>query len=140
MSDSKFAEDWIAKVRETLARYDAGEVPVAEVFHSLRFVSYEETPAQTQRIEALARHYYNQKRYVSRLRAALEKIAAPTSVWSSRIVTSGILDVVEEALAPENAPPHPLRNFYKDGYHTGHPYPEYLDLPMRFDDDYLEEP
>ncbi len=46
--------------------------------------------------------------------------------------------IAREALDPKNVPPHPLAHFYDEGWHTGHPFPEYLNLLGRPADQYVD--
>ncbi len=87
----------------------------------------------------LAIHYSNEKLYVVKLRDALERIAKLAAEENdASVVAEEAKRIAEEALARKNMPPGPLDHFYDDGIHTGHPYSEYLDLPMRVTDDYAD--
>ncbi len=84
------------------------------------------------RLLALYCHYTNARRHGYRLRAAIERINLAVEqgdIEAIRRETKSALDTPP--------PPNPLADFYKDGYHTGHPYPEYLDLPGT---DYIQPP
>lgn len=76
------------------------------------------------RLQLLSTHYSNEKRYAMRLNEAIRRIEEACK----RRDIEAIRREVQAAIATPR-PPAPLANFYKDGYHTGHPYPEYLDLP-----------
>lgn len=89
---------------------------------------------EEERLLMLSLHYGNMKLYVAKLLDAFERLRelaylGPHGDEARRIA--------REALEVE-PPPHPLKDFYKDGWHTGHPFTEYMDLPMHPGDDYVD--
>jgi hypothetical protein len=101
---------------------------------------------EEERLLALSLHYGNAKLYITKLRDALERIQRVASSVKERETKSAgltdklFVDVVHDIAktALEAHPPHPLAHFYDEGIHTGHPYPEYLDLPVGPGDDYVD--
>lgn len=89
---------------------------------------------EEQRREVLATHYYNEKLYAMKLRDALDRIEKLASVGISAI---GVSTLAREALTLK-MPPNPLAHLYDEGMHFGHPFSEYLDLPMRPTDEYKD--
>lgn len=83
--------------------------------------------APRSRLDYLRHHYQNERALNKTLRAALERIFRDPA--NAKVLASAALD------APR--PPQPLRHFYDQGIHTGHPFEEYwLDLPEKDADPY----
>ena len=76
------------------------------------------------RLRLLSIHYENALRYGMRLEVALRYLQKVVDECGSEKIRQALTAALN---TPK--PPDPLANFYKDGYHTGHPYPEYLHLP-----------
>lgn len=105
---------------------------------------YENSPAylkariknEEERRELLATHYHNANLYAVKLRDVLEKIRQAAEFDENP--DKKIAKLAKEALDDKLRPPHPLAHFYDSGLHTGHAYPEYLELPMRADHGYVD--
>jgi hypothetical protein len=91
---------------------------------------------EVRRRELLATHYYNAKLYIARLRTALEQIREAAELDNDPDEKIALL--AREALSGTNAPPQPLAHFYDEGLHTGHPFPEYMELPLRGSEEYRD--
>jgi hypothetical protein len=83
---------------------------------------------EEQRRKLLAIHYHNANLYAFKLREALEKIREAAELDDNP--DEKIAQLAKEALSDKMRPPSPLEHFYDQGPHTGHPYPEYMELPM----------
>jgi hypothetical protein len=97
-----------------------------------------ERPTQA-RLDKLARHYRNERLHNTRLRVALTKIIRDTSTDKHMADGLGLARLIAEHALTAPQPPNPLANLYKDGPHTGHPFPEYLELPFKQTDEYLTD-
>jgi len=78
------------------------------------------------RLGTLSRHYHNACLHNVKLREALAQIVEHPENAKT---------LAQEALNGP-LPPPPLAHFYDIGLHTGHPFEEYLELPMRSSDSF----
>lgn len=94
-------------------------------------------PSMEERLNQLSIHYHNELLHNVKLRDALDRIARlATEENDASVVAIKAREIAEVTLAAPR-PPDPLAGFYDQGFHTGHPHPEYLHLPMRPTDEYL---
>lgn len=78
------------------------------------------------RLSYLVGHYHNSHLLNVKYRDALARIVA--NPYNAQAMAQEALD------GP--FPPPPLAHLYDEGLHTGHPFEEYLELPMRPTDDF----
>ena len=100
----------------------------------------QDRPSQ-ERLDALSRHYWNEKLYNFKLRDALQKIADACVDDGVNTVAFYCEDIAKAALAA--APPQKSGSTWPaedGGFYTGHVHPEYLDLPMKLMDEYIKIP
>jgi hypothetical protein len=92
---------------------------------------------EVKRREILAIHYHNALLHTVKLQDALKKVV---SLLGSPEATAQLsaFSVAKAALESTVSPPNPLANLYDQGFHTGHLFPEYMHLPMRPEDPYIE--
>ena len=89
---------------------------------------------EEQRIHTLTIHYHNARLYQTKLRDALSRIVR--SCEESGDV--GACRAIAESALNGPKPPDPMAHSYDQGIHTGHPLPEYLHLPMKPTDEFLD--
>lgn len=97
------------------------------------------TEWEEKRLLRLSRCYHNEKLYVVKLRAALERIVemCEKRMELGDLSMLGCKELAEGSLNVPR-PPGPFAAERGGEIYTGHPLPEYLHLPMRPGDDYVE--
>ncbi len=98
---------------------------------------------EVHRRELLAMHYHNALLYGVKLRDALEKIKQAAELDENpdekiaQIAKEALLDPHPEAIMARRQSER-LREQYGDNVFHGHPYDEYLHLPMKPSDEYVD--